>query len=289
MKNVVSSPCCSTKAFTLIEVTIAIGIISILILISIQSFNSARQQIAHQAAVTRVMKMIQKARNLAITSQLHSYATGDPAFWSGVAPAGYGIRITRSMNDDNLYGGSSCDPSTQADCEKTWRGYSGEVILFVDNRYTGKFGCADLDIPTHSEYEPYYDSVGLNLGAAENFCFTVDATEGKVISGADEIIEVYKIPEDIFVEINAIYAVTMIFEPPFGDVKIYANFTDQDIDTDTPENEQLNFASKQGAGGNPFWTTDQNTALVRLVSRYNENTSDTIYMNRIGGLPEFGP
>lgn len=199
----------------MIELMIVIAIVSILTTVGYDSFTKARQQLAYSNAVERVVSLIQKTRNYAITSRVHVYdkttdCKEDPVCeagdWDKVVPSGYGINI-----QPVLPGGAT-------------------IIIFVDNRYLGTAGTFDTE--------------------------------------TDIILESYQVSNDIAVTINASTDITIIFVPPFADVKMYKDGDPTSIDfTDATLG------------------TDSNTAMIRLSSRLLPS-NDTIYFNRFGSTPE---
>lgn len=107
------------SAFSLIELIITITVITTLTLAGFETFRNPWYQLEHDAAVNKVVEIIQKARNLAINSQLHIYdSSNEPK--NKVVPSAYGIQITETSN-------------------------KGEIKLFIDNRYQGTVGKVDLE------------------------------------------------------------------------------------------------------------------------------------------------
>lgn len=244
------------SAFTLIELIIVVTFITIISAVGMETFKTARLQLQHENAVNTVVSMMQKARNLAINSQLyknytelataHGWDQAQAAEWEKVVPSGYGIQITR--------------PHSKGFGDHQTKGYGGEITLFVDNRYVGTSGCDDLKIPT----SPYYLSI-----PSVDTCPYNTSTE-------DIIMETYHISDDISVEVNAVNGIHMIFLPPFGDVILYKNF-DTSL-TNLSQDESISSPPTDS-----FWKTDKNTAMIRLTSRLLPSTSSTIYFNRLSG------
>lgn len=238
------------RAFTLIEVILVVVVIAVLVVIGAESFKKSREQLAFENTVNRVVELMQKARTLAINSALYKGYTGaGETDWKEVVPSGYGVRITR--------------PHSDGTANEQTKGYGGKIELFVDNRYTGQAGCDDLEIL-------YTYSV------APTPCFT-DSDADKKPDNADEPLETYDIPSDIAVQLNAIYGITIIFSPPFADVKMYQDFNTTETD--------FTFDGWTEGGGT-IGISDKNTATFRLINRLNPNTNQIIAFNRFGGVPE---
>lgn len=274
-------------AFTVIELIIVIAIIAVLTIIGIDVFRSSQQQIRHNNVVSKVMQMIQKARNLAINSQLYNYdypATSDND--PDIVPAGYGIHFYRPhdeiielvppvYNIFSGYGGST-DPSENP-VDTTVTREPAEVILFVDNRFTGTSGCYDNPIPhegdaifreVEDEIAPLTENDFYHAAFAAgppiwSYCISAVPFED------DYEIETFTFPRETKLSYNSFHVLNIIFKPPFGDVQMYKNF-------------QSHTAGSRHMESTGYYHTDGNTARIDIQTG---PYTDSIFINRLSGMP----